>query len=430
MSQSFFNSQDEQSQKKLSFEYLVAQKISIDYQVKYIKEQQDFIEYKDGYWQYLDREDVKSLIVSALKGQKFSKNTVENIKYFLQMIVPVSQDQLNSDNFLNLENGILCLDTLKLIPHSPGVLSTLRVNYSYDFEHNCPLWLKTISQICEDDIEKIGIIQEYLGYCLTKNTNQHKCLFLFGPSRTGKSIVLETFRMVVGEVNTSSLELHDLSKSSNRMQLRGKLLNSCSEINAKSKLEDGVFKNIVTGEPISVDPKYKDPFYLRPYCKLIFASNVELVILDRSDAIYERFLVLDLKRRFKEHEQDKKLIEKIYQERPGILNWAVIGLKRLRQRGHFHKPHFMQERLRQMKIENSSVLGFAEEKCSFSDKYSTSIKDLYREYKFWCQENNYQPFGKHTFVRHFCEELNVRRFRSNLERMLKGVAVEGVTVLY
>lgn len=427
---SYLKEQEDQAKKKLSFEYLIAQKISSEYQVKYITEQQDFIEYNNGFWQYLNRQDVKRLVVSALKGQKFNKNTVESVIYFLQMLVPISQDNLNNENFLNLENGILCLDSLKLIPHSPGVLSTLRVDYNYDFEANCPTWIYSIEEICEGDIEKISIIQEYMGYCLTKNTDQHKCLFLFGPSRTGKSVVLETFRMVIGEVNTSSLELHDLSKSSNRMQLRGKLLNSCSEINAKSKLEDGVFKNIVTGEPISVDPKYKDPFYLRPYCKLIFASNVELVILDRSDAIYERFMVIDLVRRFKEHEQDKKLLKKLYLERSGILNWAIIGLKRLRQRGFFLKPAFMQERLRQMKIENSSVLGFVEEKCSFNEKYATSIKDIYREYKYWCQENNYQPFGKHTFVRQMLEEFNVKKYKTDSERRLKGVTVEGVTVLY
>lgn len=417
----------DKSKKDSAREFLLAQSICSNNNVRYVKEQQEFIEYKSGYWQYMHREDVKALVISELMGQKFNRVMIENIIYFMQNIVPLNQDLLNQSNMINLNNGILCLDTLEFRDHSPAIMSTLRVDYDYAPTTLWDEWISIISEICQQDINKVNLLQEFFGYCLTKDTSQHKALFLFGPSRTGKSVILESLRLLVGTENCCSLEMENFIKPSNRGMLRNKLVNICTEINSKQTMTDSIFKALVSGEPIMVDPKNKDAYEFRPYCKLVFATNVELTILDRSDAVYKRMLVMDLERIFQEHEQDKQIIDKIKCMRPQILNWAISGLKRLKSRGFFTNTEQMQTRIHNMKVENSSILAFVEDVCTIKQGSGyISSNALYSKYRGWCAGNGYKPFAKNSFSRqimNYFQSHGLEHKRTKEERGFDNITV-------
>jgi P4 family phage/plasmid primase-like protien len=55
--------------------------------------------------------------------------------------------------------------------------------YRYEEDAKCELWIKTLNQILEDDQNKLNSLQEFFGYCLTKDTKQLKALLLLGESR-------------------------------------------------------------------------------------------------------------------------------------------------------------------------------------------------------------------------------------------------------
>jgi putative DNA primase/helicase len=61
-------------------------------------------------------------------------------------------------------------------------------------------------------------------------------------------------------------------------------------------------------------------------------------LLDLSEGFARRAIILPFNRRFSEAEQDKQIERKFAQELPGILVWAVEGLRRLQSRGLFEVP--------------------------------------------------------------------------------------------
>lgn len=59
--------------------------------------------------------------------------------------------------------------------------------------------------------------------------------------------------------------------------------------------------------------------------------------MGRDDGIQRRFLVLELKRTFKDGEADPLLAVKLLEEKHRIFMWALLGLNRLLARGGFGK---------------------------------------------------------------------------------------------
>jgi len=101
-----------------------------------------------------------------------------------------------------------------------------------------------------------------------------------------------------------------------------------------------------------------------------------------------------------EDEQDKSLRwpnSKLRVELPGILNWALEGLKRLRERGYFLVPDEMQSAIDEYQRENSSVRLFADAQCVLEVNGEVPVGELYELYKSFCQESNLRPLSKINF---------------------------------
>lgn len=77
-------------------------------------------------------------------------------------------------------------------------------------------------------------------------------------------------------------------------------------------------------------------------------------------------------------------------EGPGLLRWALDGLRSLRRRGHFVQPESGLQTLGGIKEANSDILTFLDEACERSGpdvpsrrRYSVPRDALYRAYRRW-----------------------------------------------
>src|SRR5262249_9791470 len=80
-------------------------------------------------------------------------------------------------------------------------------------------------------------------------------------------------------------------------------------------------------------------------------------ISDTSGALVGRLIVLVLRRSFYGRE-DPALTARLLTELPGILNWAVHGYRRLRQRGYFVPPATAREALEDLEVLASPIKAF------------------------------------------------------------------------
>lgn len=84
-------------------------------------------------------------------------------------------------------------------------------------------------------------------------------------------------------------------------------------------------------------------------------------------------------------------------ELPGILLWALDGLRRLTERGHFVIPKSVRNTVREAVQLGSPVQQFVQE-CCVIDREGTVAKDeLYLEWRNWCEQNGERSRSKSGF---------------------------------
>jgi putative DNA primase/helicase len=99
--------------------------------------------------------------------------------------------------------------------------------------------------------------------------------------------------------------------------------------------------------------------------------------------------------------EDHDLENKLRQELPGILNWALEGLHRLTvsNGNHFTVTESAEEAVTTMRDLASPVRAFVRETCELDDAYEIAVDDLYGNFRIWADNNGYVKFDKHVFGR-------------------------------
>src|SRR5262249_48011966 len=75
------------------------------------------------------------------------------------------------------------------------------------------------------------------------------------------------------------------------------------------------------------------------------------------------------------------LTARLLTELPGILNWAVRGYRRLRQRGYFVQPASAREAIEDLEVLASPIKAFINDRCIVGSGLAVSVELLYQT---WC----------------------------------------------
>jgi putative DNA primase/helicase len=383
-----------------------------------------FRAYRDGYWPELDQKvDVEKPILDFL-GNDANPSSISAMVSLLSTdkAAPSIRFERNTP-LICLENGTLDPMTGRLIPHDAGYSLTNKLSIAWDATAVAPLWLKTLGEIFkpdEDRADKIQALQEFMGYALVPMTHMHKFLWMVGAGGNGKSVILEVLTALVGRHNISFAQIERLQEKFVRAELSGKLLNISSEMSAQGTVADGYLKQIVSGDVIEAERKQQPSFSFKPYCRMIAATNDLPRLLDGSDGFFRRAMIIRFNRQFKETEQDKNLVDKLVKELPGILTWAIAGLQRLLQRGHFVLPASSLVEANKYRINSDPIRQFAEECLTVSDQrmqFITPLK-LHEYYQAWCKAYGYQALAVAKLSERL-RGLNFEQYRSGGARLWK-----------
>lgn len=219
--------------------------------------------------------------------------------------------------------------------HRPTDWLDTRLPWQFDAKADCPMWRKCLIDWFGDEIDKRDALQEFFGYILLSGTAAYKkALFLKGESDTGKSLVAKVAQMMVGVENICQIRLEDMDDPKKRAPIKGKMLNIITELPEWGRIAESGFKMLVsTGEPVEIEKKFVNSYTIIPTCKHIIATNVLPAINDSTDATYNRLLIIEFTKVIPPDKQDKFLHDRLEEELPGIINWAMVGAKRLIESG-------------------------------------------------------------------------------------------------
>jgi len=291
-----------------------------------------FYIYNGKIWQKVNKEEIKIKIQQEINNYDCtlcSKNAVKEI--YVQLINytfrPKREIKLNDNrNIIIFANGVLNIKSSVFDKHKPEYYQTFMLPYEYNPKKTCPNWIKFLNELQFSDPNTILRLQEWFGYCLTKETKMQKCLYLKGESNI-KAICLEMLISIVGKENIMNVEIKDLFKSFRLYDLFDKSINICSNLKNKKVLSQK-FKRVVSGDDISVNIRHKDNKEFRPFTKHIFSSNNYLPKKDKLYDFFEMFDIINFEKTFSKLEQEI-LVGKLKKEIQGISNWALKGLYRL-----------------------------------------------------------------------------------------------------
>lgn len=349
---------------------------------------------------YKQIDDIDWMILTAKRFPVFQEMAPRLQKEVLEVYkrsAKVAGDVFNSTDGLCFLNKYLSLTDLTVYDHDKSRLNTILIPYNYDPQAQCPLWNDKLPEIMDNDINKIKCIQEFFGYCLTRGTENAKALFCIGEGATGKSTVLDVLSKMVGDENVSVLSPRFYKDSMRITSIENKLVLMSHEIPKGLEDYEAEFRQIVCGQALDVHQKFIKPYKFTPFCKIILAMNEIPRINDHTSAFYRRVLPIEFNKQFEEEKQDKNLIKKLVQELPGILNWSIEGLKRLRERGGFFKDAYMKEHIEEIRLQNNPIALWAGENIIAQMGKHIIKQEAYQKYTVWCGLNGYKSLGHAKF---------------------------------
>jgi putative DNA primase/helicase len=156
----------------------------------------------------------------------------------------------------------------------------------------------------------------------------------------------------------------------------------------------------ISGEDtLTVDRKHVASVTMKLPTRFMFLTNELPRLSDTSGALAGRFVILRLTQSFYGNE-DTGLTERLLGELPGILNWAIEGWRRLRDRGHFVVPASVQEVVQEMEDLSSPVSAFVRDACIVGTGHRVPVDSLYEAWREWCErEGRDAVTTKQTFGR-------------------------------
>lgn len=294
------------------------------------------------------------------------------------------------------DGGDVVLDDPSVHPRTPVALPV-----AFDPDAECPHFdefMRTLVSEVDRDL-----LQEIAGYLLTPDNSQQKAFMFQGEGGNGKSTWINIVRAVLGADNTQSYSLQQLAPDFrfNVANLDGKLANLAADISADELSSSSILRSITGGDSINGEHKGQKGFQFKPFVRLVFSANKFPSIANPTQALFDRWIVVKFDGRFRGTDREVKDLDRkvIEQELPGVLNWALDGLLRLRERGSFTKSAASTQALAQFRLKADSIAQFFED-CDELPEEGVRIerKTLFEHYRFWTQDNNLRhPLGRVQF---------------------------------
>jgi len=255
---------------------------------------------------------------------------------------------------------------------------------------------------------------------------------LHGVGKNGKSTLVELFQDLLGDYsgvanpNTIMQQKNgDATVQYQLAELTGVRFVGMAETKRDVQLEESVVKQITGNDTISARSPYGKPFGYRPQFKIWFSTNHKPEIPDGSEAIWDRMRLIPFDERFAGKDADTDLPDKLREELPGVLAWAVMGCVEWYQHG-LGTAAAVEAATAAYRTETDVFERFMSEVCVFDRSKTVTKTNLYEAYEQWCAEEGEEPKTIKTFGSTMKEKGVVKNFeekKSNGIRIWQGIGL-------
>jgi putative DNA primase/helicase len=231
----------------------------------------------------------------------------------------------------------------------------------------------------------ITYLQRLIGYCLTGDVSEQVLWFLYGTGANGKSTFLNTILALLGDYAMQSvsdllMQKKNESHPTDRADLFGRRFVSTIETEQGKKLAEALVKQLTGGDTIRARHLYQDFFEFPPTHKILLAANYKPVVYGTDHAIWRRIKLIPFTVTITEQQKDKNLFQKLKNELPGILNWAIKGCLDWQKNG-LGEPQEVYKATEQYRSEQDLLEQFITDHCEVHQKRSVQASILFDTFK-------------------------------------------------
>ena len=337
-----------------------------------------------------------------------------------------SEDLDKNSWLLNVSNGTIDVLTGEFREHRQEEMITKIANVDYRSGADCPLWKKFIREIMDYKEDLISFLQTAAGWALTGDTSEQTMFILYGSGANGKSTFLNTIMNILGDYATATATETFMKKMGDQTtndiaRLRGIRFVTTAEAEQGRRLSEPLIKKITGNDQMTARFLYGEYFNFTPTFKIFMATNHKPVIKGTDHGIWRRIKLIPFTTRIEEVDQDKHLEDKLREEASGILNWLLAGTRRWRQEG-LKAPKIVLTATDEYREEMDVIGNFLKERCVQEKEVSIRIRELYKAYTDWCDENNEHAVSERFFTMRL-KELGFQQSRTAEARWWSGVAL-------
>jgi len=364
-----------------------------------LKDTKEILHYNDGVYSLggdiLISEECEKIIPDC------SKYKVSEITAIIQRRTFIDRTNINS-NFdkIVLENVVLDLTTFLPSEHDPSLQSTVKIPIKYDPNAKCPKFIKFLKDCLNDPKDIITVVEEISNILTANKKNFEVSAIWIGGGANGKSTLLKTIRGIFGHENCSNVSIHAMQNQRfTTSQLDGKLVNIHSDISSNELNNLGIFKQLVSADPIPAEKKNKDHFELINFAKMFFSANEMPHINDNSDGAYRRIYVTKWENQFvsgvnKIEDYDKIILS---EEKSGIFNMILQNYQTLLRNNGFRYRQSIAEVRETINRESDKLLEFIETCLTKEPNALLTKNEMYLAYTKYCESNNHENYSKQKF---------------------------------
>ena len=365
---------------------------------------------------------------SSFAKQSLSKGSLDRMIELAKSLLAVDDARLDANPWLlNVENGTIDLKTGRRDRHDPRDLLTKIAPIKANQRAKCPEFKKFLKRISGDDSRLVQFIQKAVGYSLTGITTEQVLFFVYGKSGSnGKSTLVNLIRDMLGDyglhtpTETLLVKQYDNAIPADLARLDGARMVTAIEANFNRHLDEARIKSMTGGEPITARFMRQNYFQFLPVLKLWLVANDQPRVRGTDEAFWRRVRVIPLTIKIPEAERDPDLPNKLRNEWPGILAWAVRGCLKW-QSSSLETPGVVERATKGWRKEMDHLKRFVSEQVDIAPGIKVGASQLFDRYGHWCVQQGEQSLKVQDFKHRLQEVLDVTHTRVKGRSWWRGI---------
>ena len=322
------------------------------------------------------------------------------------------QPPLSDYRYIPVANGVYNIETKQLEKFNPKFIITSKIKTAYNPYVKKPVlggwfdfdeWLDTLA--CHDS-ELVKLLWQVMNEAINPNRTRKKMVLLVGDGNNGKGTFQALLENLIGRENISNLKPDQFGKEFYLGALEGKVCNIGDDISNKYLDEVSDLMSVVSGDPVQVNKKGKQPIEARFKLLCIFSGNDLPSARNKTTGWYRRLCIIPFDADFNGEIERPEIKDEFIKDKQ-LLEWVLFKILNMPDFDKFIEPKAVKEMLTEYKNNN--------------DYIKVWVENFYIPNK-WHEVNHVPMFVARNKLKEFAEDIGIDK--PKLGQFSKAVIIE------